>query len=103
MIHIEVRKHGEAITGLSASGHAEAGNQGEDLICAAVSAILFGLGNAADEMSDLIGFEIAENQFSMYAENPDSTAETILQTGYYQLKTVEESYSDFVEIKTLEV
>lgn len=103
MIHIEVRKHDGKIVSLSASGHAEAADKGEDLICAAVSAILFGLGNAADEMSDMIGFEIAENQFRMYAGEPDSTAETILQTGYYQLKTVEESYSDFVEIKTLEV
>jgi uncharacterized protein YsxB (DUF464 family) len=99
MIHIRVQEKDGRITEISISGHAEADEHGRDLVCAAVSAVGFGLCNALDEMTDKAGFEVSEGNIRIWIPEPDETAEIILRTGLYQFETIAEVNDEFIEIK----
>ena len=49
MIKVNLIKTNDIVTGLQVTGHAKSAEYGEDLICAAVSAILTGGFNAFNE------------------------------------------------------
>ncbi|MBR4446518.1 MAG: ribosomal-processing cysteine protease Prp [Solobacterium sp.] len=98
MIRILVQEENGKIREVSIDGHAEADVHGQDVVCAAISAIAFGLCNALDEMTDRVGFEVEDNHIRIYVPAEDETAETILRTGLIQFETVAEVNSEFVQI-----
>lgn len=102
MIQVRTISQDGHIKRLTCSGHSESDDIGKDLICAGVSSILFGLCNALDEMCDEIGFIVEENIIDIYTDQPNETSDLILKTGIIQLKTIEESYKDFIRIKESE-
>lgn len=103
MVHISVDTHAGKIRRLRARGHAESAPYGQDLVCAAVSTVMFGLGNALDEMKTNAQFQVKDNDFSITTDGLDETAQIILHTGLIQLKTIEETNRRFIEIKKTEV
>lgn len=96
-------KKGE-IEKISVRGHADSAPYGQDLVCAAASAIMFGVMNAADVMfPDACSFEVKPNQLSISADKPTPSLQTCLQTALVQFKTVEESSPEHIRIQEKEV
>ena len=91
MIHIRVTEK---------DGNAESGPYGQDLVCAGVSSIVTGLGNALDEMVPGCDLSCRENCFSFKVPHPDEKSETVMRTGLVQLKTMEEVSGKYMEIET---
>lgn len=84
------------------SGHSGSADKGEDLICAAVSAIVFGTCNALDELGSEADIEVSSNLVKITGRD-DPLTQTILNTMDVQLRTVQEGRETFVNIRKTEV
>jgi uncharacterized protein YsxB (DUF464 family) len=54
MIKVWVRRDGEEITAFRVEGHAGCGAAGQDIVCAAVSALVIGAENGLREIADAV-------------------------------------------------
>lgn len=102
MINVRVETQEDKITTMVVNGHANHDEYGQDVVCAGVSAIMFGLCNALDEYHTNSKFEVSDNEFNIQSDLSQES-ETILRTGLIQLKTIEESYPKNIKIKQMEV
>ena len=98
MIRIRVTETDGRITAMHVSGHAEAAPYGKDLVCAAVSGIVFGLCNALDQIAGIETISVTDNTVTISVDHPDDLSETIMRTGLIQLKTVGEKNQNYIKI-----
>ena len=103
MIHIVAERHNGYYTALTIQGHAESAEYGQDLVCAGVSSIAFGLCNALSDIAGLETIQAENNMISIRSSEPDDLVQVILETGIIQFRTVEMSYADYIDIKITEV
>ena len=99
MISITVVSDDHHYSSLTCTGHAEYDEYGLDIVCAAVSAVVFGLNNAMDEMLGGIDTTIEDNLIKIEIPTPDEKSDEIMTVGLIQLKTIQESYGDHIRIK----
>ena len=102
MIRVNCTVKDGHIVHLDLSGHSESADRGEDLICAGVSTVVFGLCNALDEIAGIDTIRVDQNLIAVDILKPDQTTDTIMRTGLIQLMTVEEQYSHFMKIQLTE-
>ena len=101
MIKILIKYEGNKFDSLEVKGHANSAPHGQDLVCAGVSAILIGGLNNLDNVKSF-DIKIEEGYTSVKRINEISAHdEIVLQTIVCGLKTIEESYSQFISIKNL--
>ena len=84
---------------LDVKGHAEYGEYGKDLICASVSSILFGFMNALDELQENVEIKQSENRITVVDHSGSSIVQDYFELVIIQLKTIEESYGDFIKVE----
>ena len=87
----------EDYTYLDISGHAESAEYGQDLICAAVSSIAFGLMNALDELQDAALIKEEEDHIEISISNSSPKVNDYMELALIQLKTIEESYGKYIK------
>ena len=102
MINVHFIKSGEHYKYVSALGHANAGEAGEDLVCAAVSSIMFGICNALNEITKINDIEILENEIIINIKKPNSKTDLILETLRIELETVRETNKRYLRLKETE-
>ena len=101
MIKVLINYEENKFKSLEVKGHANSGPYGQDLVCAAVSAILTG---GANSLENKKGFDIKllEGEALIKAiDTVSSHDEIVLETIITSLRTVEESYGKFIQIKNL--
>ena len=106
MIQVKVKLHEGRIQELDVKGHAGYAESGEDLVCAGVSCIMYGTYNALAELvnqNDFVGLVEDQGHFNISIRQESEVAEIILKTAVIQLETIQESYSDYIRIKKVEV
>ena len=98
MIEINYSKKDDQICMIESKGHANYDEQGKDIVCSAVSAIIVGCFNALldEEALDLTvekGYAkcVVKDEISEHDQN-------VLDTILIQLMTIERSYPKFVKI-----
>ena len=100
MIKIVIEKdEQEIINSIKVNGHACSAEEGKDLVCAAVSAIMVGGANALKNKSD---FEIIlEKGNALIKKKKTGKCEDdkVMLTIVTQLLTIEESYSKFIKVQ----
>ena len=85
---------------LDVKGHALSAAKGQDLICASVSSIMFGLMNGLDNLNDQdIIIKQLDNEIVIKCESDNEIANNYLELVIIQLKTIEESYGDFIKVE----
>lgn len=84
---------------LNVSGHAEYGEYGKDLVCASVSSIMFGFMNALDALDEKIEIEQLENEIVIKNHTNLAVVDDYFELVIMQLKTIEESYGDFIKVE----
>lgn len=101
---IERSKEYQVIRKVHVSGHAEFDQVGSDIVCAGVSAIVFGTLNAIVELwgEDSTIVNVQDNDVLIEAEL-DINVCNVLEVMYYQLKSIAESYNDYISIQEQEV
>ena len=97
---IKLDESTEKITSIEVKGHAGKDTYGKDLVCAAVSAVITGGMNALNAKD--FSFILEEGHALIKANNiPNDNDEVVLKTMETQLRTIEESEKQFVQIKIL--
>ena len=84
---------------LEVSGHAEYDKKGKDLICASVSSIMFGFMNALDALNEDVQIQQLTNKIIINNHSSCNTIQEYFQLVMTQLKTIEESYGDFIKVE----
>ena len=84
---------------LEVSGHAEYDESGKDLICASVSSIMFGLMNALDALHEDVEIKQLTNTITIINHSNSNNVQDYLELTMMQLKTIEESYGDFIQVE----
>lgn len=98
-VDILVNPLSKKIYGIELKGHAESAPYGQDLVCAAVSAIITGGANAIENQSSFdIQLESGKAKIKLKEDKFISSAdESVLKVIAIQLKTIAESYGQFIE------
>lgn len=99
MIEVVLTRDSKQIYSVVISGHSGSADKGEDLICAAVSAIAFGTCNALYELGSSAECVVKDNRIEMRSLCADDLTQTIIRTMIVQLETVQEGNSQFLNIK----
>jgi uncharacterized protein YsxB (DUF464 family) len=104
MIRVVVQVDGPNVMEMTVSGHANAADKGEDLICAGVSAITVGTLNALDELvKGSTNDSMKEGYIHISVNTINPTQQTILQSMLIQLKSIQEAHPKYITIKKQEV
>lgn len=107
-----IGKKDDSIRMISVEGHASPVDRKADykLVCAGVSATMFGLLNAIDELtgdSCKIAINQTEdpntNHITIVVTNDSKELQLILKVGEIQLKSIEETYKKYLDLKITEV
>ncbi|MFD1736042.1 ribosomal-processing cysteine protease Prp [Bacillus salitolerans] len=108
MIYIKViRNSNQLVESVTVTGHAEYDEPGKDIVCAGVSAVTFGAANAVEKLCGVaLKVEQGESGFLRFIlpMNVDSSMnekiQLLIEGMLVSLKTIEISYSDFINIQT---
>jgi uncharacterized protein YsxB (DUF464 family) len=84
---------------IDVSGHAEFGAYGKDLVCASVSSIMFGFMNALDALDEEVEIKQSENRITVLNHSGSKQVDDYYELVMMQLKTLEESYGDFIQVE----
>lgn len=108
MIKVEITKEVDVIKQVTVDGHADFSEHGSDIVCAGVSAVVFGLINAVDELDDDVQFDISANEdetghLTYRSLMATEKEQLLLNAMLVALKTIEENYSDYITIEMREV
>ena len=98
MIKVSVNYQHDNISSSKVKGHAQYEEYGKDLICASVSSIMFGLMNALDMCEGSTEIKMADNEIEIILKDHSQVVEDYLSLVLIQLKTIEESYSQYIKI-----
>ena len=109
MTEICVYRKGKNIVKYTLSGHTGYAQQGEDIVCAAVSAVAMTTLNGLTDVAEIpVGYEMAEGSLECIlpealtnAQRHD--ADVLLHTMLLSLKNLEEQYGEYITIMELEV
>lgn len=105
MVKVVVYKMHEEIRSVTIDGHADFAPNGQDLVCAGVSSIAVGIMNALDELvHNECTFQMEKGFISIDVRNSHCLkTQMILKVMMIQLKTMEGSYSNYIQIQQQEV
>ena len=100
MTTVKINKDKNTISQVTISGHALSGEYGSDLVCAGISTVITGLCNALDQLSEYDGDKITikEGYVNIPDVNSNDAVQLIMEVLIVQLKTIEENYSNYIEI-----
>ena len=101
MIKVLIKIEEKKFVSLEVKGHAHSAEHGQDLVCAGVSSVLTGGLNNLENPKD---FDIILDEGYSYVKALSSISshdEIVLETIITGLKTIEESYGKFIQIKNL--
>ncbi|NLC95173.1 MAG: ribosomal-processing cysteine protease Prp [Bacilli bacterium] len=100
MTKVVIRKKNDLIKDIEIKGHAFSGPYNQDIVCAGISSIVFGTCNALAELSNYDEEQIIFKDALIKIPNISEDKETqlICQVMIVQLKTIEQSYPQYIEI-----
>jgi uncharacterized protein len=99
MTSIKIVKDDQNIKSINIKDHAGFANHGQDIVCAGISSIIFGSLNALDHYGyDTKDAHIDEASIAIDDISDDSNIQVVLETMIIQLKTIQESYPDYLNI-----
>ena len=99
MIEVKVQSIEDVISLIEVRGHADSAPKGEDLVCAAVSAIITGGCNAIHEVNKF-SIKLEDGYALIKAKGNITRADAlVLETIVKQLETIEDSYPQYIRIR----
>ncbi|CAM3577546.1 ribosomal-processing cysteine protease Prp [Erysipelothrix urinaevulpis] len=99
MIKVEVVcQKNNNISQIKVWDHAESGEYGFDLVCAGVSSIMIGALNALNELDYPFNYEISPRPLILIEWSGSDEKQEMMKIIYYQLKTIEEQYGNYIKI-----
>lgn len=104
MVKVNVNSKDGIIVRVNVYDHAGYAESGQDLVCAAVSSITFGMMNALEELvPGSCNYEINEASVIIKHDTFNEVANHLLESMIIQLLTIEENYQSYIHITRTEV
>lgn len=108
MINAVFKRNNGNIVSVNLSGHAESVDEGYDMVCSAVSAVSLTIANGITEVVKVKPHLSLEDgflsmDFTTLSKEDIANCQILLQTLFIGLKSIEESYGDYISIKVEEV
>ncbi|MFD2829597.1 ribosomal-processing cysteine protease Prp [Corticicoccus populi] len=106
MIHVTININDDGLVyAFTMSGHADFDEYGKDIVCAGASAVVFGAVNAVINMTKsepMINMNEENGLFHFEVDDPDvEKLQIILESMIISLKTIEDEYGEYINIKYL--
>ncbi|ATZ17481.1 hypothetical protein ELUMI_v1c07590 [Williamsoniiplasma luminosum] len=100
MVKIKITYHNNEYKSIELTGHALAGEYGQDLVCAAISGIINGALNAFDQkFENDIEIIVDDNWIELKLKNSNQQIQTMFEMLKIQLATIIAQYPKNVELK----
>lgn len=100
MTQVTVTKKNNLFWEIEIKGHALSGKYNEDIVCAGISSVVFGICNALSELTnyneDLIIFK--EGLIKIPQISEEKEVQLICEVMIVQLETIKRSYPQYIEI-----
>lgn len=97
-------KHTTEIMEITVRDHAGYAEEGQDLVCAGVSSIVVGMMNALDElMCGTCDFQMRKGYTNIKVLHSTSDVQVLLKAMKLQLKTMEDTYKNYIKLIEQEV
>ncbi len=106
MVHVEVNLKDDVVNSIEMSGHADFAAHGQDIVCAGASSVVFGATNSIFQLTNnepVLDIDNDGGYFYLEIKEYDETVNLILKTMIISLKTIEESYKDYIKVTKSEV
>ena len=106
MIKVIIKQDNQEIVYVHVTGHANSNEHGKDLVCAGVSAICVGIANQLVNMgfmNDLGTIQLSEGNFKIKVNQSSHDIQLVLETFETMMKTLEETYDQYIKIMKTEV
>lgn len=106
MIQVHFNYRSDQIAGFKLKGHAESGPYGQDIVCAAVSALAINTVNSLEQLVHIKPYVIADDEEGGYMEMKltndqfqDSEVQLLLKSFELGLQDIEKNYDKYIEIR----
>ena len=101
MVRVSFYYQTNNIVSVRVEGHSNFDQYGQDIVCAGISAIVFGTLNALDNLvtQEAIDIKQTDGKIIINVLNPSNNNQMILKTMLYQLKTISVQYKKNINIK----
>ncbi|GLC32212.1 ribosomal-processing cysteine protease Prp [Clostridium omnivorum] len=108
MINICFKQSSSKILGFNIEGHAEYGEEGEDIVCSAVSALSYTIVNGITEVLKISVEHIIKDGFLQLSLRDNNLEEiekcqVLLETMLLGFKSMEIGYGDYIKVQVEEV
>ncbi len=100
MINVKVSR--DQIDRVTVSGHAEFAKPGSDIVCSAVSMIMYTIADKLDSLEKFVTIEIDEDEggyMQIEVIKRDEQTDLLIDTLIHGLKMIEEQYKEYIDIK----
>ncbi|QVK16948.1 ribosomal-processing cysteine protease Prp [Mycoplasmatota bacterium] len=100
MTYVKIIKKDSIISEIEIKGHALSGQYNQDIVCAGISSIVFGICNALEELSIYDENQIVFKEDMIKIPNilKQKDVQLICKTMIVQLQTIKRSYPKYIEI-----
>lgn len=100
MVQIQIQKQKNSYQQVTISGHANFATKGSDIVCSAISGIVFGGLNAFDrQCRDSVEMIVGAAKIVIKILVVNQINQIIAQTIICQLQTINEQYPKYIKIK----
>ena len=109
MTKINIYRKGKDIVKYTVSGHTEFANAGEDIVCAAISALAMNaLNGLTDVVGLLVGYEVRDGYLECIlpenlSEEERKSANVLLDSLVLSFENLKKQYGKYITIRKLEV
>lgn len=96
MIHVSIQTHNQNYKAVFSTGHAEYAEQGEDIVCSAVSVLLINTANSLEKFTDsFLGSDSDDGVLSIVLkDNPDDKAKLLIDSLILGLTGIQNEYGN---------
>lgn len=101
MIRTVFRLHENRLTGFTLKGHANMGDEGLDIVCAAVSSAAYMTVNAlTDVIFENVELDVADGYLHCNVLNGSESAQVLLRSFRFHMEQLQEEYPRAIKITT---
>lgn len=105
MIKVVFEQEDDYILAFSSKGHAGLAAEGEDIVCAAVSALLFSVVNTLDHYRAMIDLRMSDKGYlrcEIKEGHRDKEIQAILQVAKVGIDSIVQEYSQYISVEVID-
>ncbi|MFD1674999.1 ribosomal-processing cysteine protease Prp [Alicyclobacillus fodiniaquatilis] len=103
MVTFEIAQQQNRVSGFRVTGHAGYAESGSDIVCAAISVLVYNAINSCERFADL-ALDVQDQGDTLICrlpKHPTDAVRLLINSLFYGVEQVAEQYPEYVRIKTM--